>query len=324
MVTMVIGLGSMGKRRSRLLKRTEGVSVIVGVDASSSRREEAGRLYGIPVFSNVDEACSSHRVDCAFVCTPPLTHSSVINDALKRGLHVFTEINLISDGYQENMALAEEKGLCLFLSSTLLYRKEISYISDSVKASGKNINYIYHVGQYLPDWHPWESYKDFFVNEKRTNACRELFAIELPWLLHTFGDILSLQVQKGNNTSLELGYPDNYLVLCTHKTGAKGLLAIDIISRKAVRNLEVFGENIFIEWDGSPTGLARLDLETKKLEPVVLYEQIDKMGQYSSTIIENAYEEEILAFFRSINGEIPVYGFNDDLRVLSIIDKIEE
>ena len=35
------------------------------------------------------------------------------------------------------------------------------------------------LGQYLPDWHPWESYKSFFVSNKKTNGCRELFAIEL-------------------------------------------------------------------------------------------------------------------------------------------------
>ena len=44
------------------------------------------------------------------------------------------------------------------------------------------VNYIYHIGQYLPDWHPWENYKNFFVGDKRTGGVREIFGIDLPWL----------------------------------------------------------------------------------------------------------------------------------------------
>ena len=53
------------------------------------------------------------------------------------------------------------------MSSTLQYRKEIQFIKEEVKKVSGKVNYIYHVGQYLPDWHPWENYKDFFVGDAR-------------------------------------------------------------------------------------------------------------------------------------------------------------
>jgi hypothetical protein len=49
------------------------------------------------------------------------------------------------------------------------------------------INYInYHVGQYLPDWHPWEK-KGHYVWEKDSNGCKELVPFELTWLSKFFG-----------------------------------------------------------------------------------------------------------------------------------------
>ena len=118
------------------------------------------------------------RFDAALVCTAPITHAKIIGELLDAGLPVFTELNLVDDGYDELTAKAREKGLPLFLSSTMLYRAETQYIKAQVAAFKKPVNYIYHIGQYLPDWHPWENYKNFFVGDKRTGGVREIFGID--------------------------------------------------------------------------------------------------------------------------------------------------
>ena len=105
------------------------------------------------------------------VCTAPLAHAAVIGALLDHDLPVFTELNLVSDGYRENMAKAAAKKLPLFLSSTMLYRRETQYIKQQVAEFGKPVHYIYHIGQYLPDWHPWENYKNFFVGTPAPAAC---------------------------------------------------------------------------------------------------------------------------------------------------------
>ncbi len=325
MKAIVIGLGSMGKRRIRLLFKEFGHVDVVGVDATEDRRNEANDLFGIDVYSGLSEAQQEHTANCAFICTPPLTHGVITKQCLELGLHVFSEINLVSDGYDENIRLASEKNLRIFLSSTLLYRKEVQYISAKVSEQKAPLNYIYHVGQYLPDWHPWESYKNFFVNDKRSNACREIFAIELPWLIDTFGKIKKHTVSSSKNTGLDVDYHDNYMMMVEHSDGTKGLLSVDVISRKAVRNLEVFGEELYLTWDGSPTGLLEYNVSEKITKSVSIYSEVDKRSDYSHTIIEDAYSEEIKEFFQLINGSIeaPRYSFERDKTVLSLIDKIE-
>lgn len=323
MNVIVIGLGSMGKRRIRLIQKIHPEYVITGVDTSSQRCDQAAKTFAIPTSSCLDEALTQ-GADCAFVCTSPITHHGIINKCLQKNLHVFTELNLVADGYEENMHLAQKNERILFLSSTFLYRDEIEYIKQRTLASNCLLNYSYHVGQYLPDWHPWENYKDFFVNNRRTNGCREIFAIEFPWLTDIFGELIDVIVQKGKASRLDIDYNDHYLLLTRHASGVKGLLAVDVLSRKPVRNFELFGEELYISWDGSPHGLYEYNCSNKENIHISLYESLDKLSGYSNQIIENAYQKEILNFLKAIEGvETQRYSFEKDLHIIEWINRIE-
>lgn len=323
MVVLIVGLGSMGKRRARLIKAAYPQIKIIGVDKSLERIKEAESLLNIKTYESMDEAIKVEKPSAAFISTSPLTHSSIIQECLKNNIHVFTELNLVNDGYDNIIKLANERQLKLFVSSTLLYRNDIKYITTEVKE--KKVNYIYHVGQYLPDWHPWESYKNYFVGKKRTNGCREIFAIDLPWIINAFGEVESFNVMKDKSSNLEIDYNDNYLVSFKHKNGNKGIVCVDVVSRKAVRTLEVFSEEIHMFWDGTPNGLYKYDLEEKTNKKIETYTSIDKDNNYSDNIIENAYLDEIITFFSYIENEIvPLYTIKDDIKVLALIDEIEE
>lgn len=316
---VVIGLGSMGKRRIRLIKEMYPDYNIIGIDGREDRREEAHSQFDIECTDSINEIGS---VECAFVCTSPLSHNNLIHACLLNGWNVFTELNLVSDGYQENMALAKEQGKTLFLSSTFFYREEISYIRNKV-SEDKRWNYSYHIGQYLPDWHPWESYKDFFLGDKRTNGCREIMAIELPWIIGTFGEIDTVNVVSDKLTGLNIDYKDNFIIQIQHKNGNKGSLIVDVVSPVAVRKLEVYSEGSYISWNGTPDSIAEFDTDSKKLVPVTLSEQTEHMEGNSSFVVENAYKNEIQEFFNVVNGDTSAqYGFEQDLKTLEWIDRI--
>lgn len=315
----VIGLGSMGKRRIRLMQEMYPVFTIVGIDGREDRRAEVAEHFGILCFdqlSNVD--C---KLDCVFVCTSPLSHNAIIKEALSRGLHVFTELNLVPDGYDYNIKLAMERNLILFLSSTFFYREEIRYVRERV--SGGKWNYIYHIGQYLPDWHPWESYKEFFLGDKRTNGCREIMAIELPWLTGTFGDVEEIKVFSDKMTDLNIDYNDNFMVQLKHKDGNKGVLVVDVVSPVAVRKLEIYKENEYLTWSGTPESLSEYEKESKEIKPVILSETTEHIEGYRAFVVENAYKNEIREFFDVVlKGKAPLYGFEQDKKILALIDSI--
>ena len=324
---VVIGLGSMGKRRTRIIRQLFPEFKVAGIDLQEERRQEFAREFSLPVYATLEEAQEVMSLEAAIISTSPLSHGVIAGKCLSAGLHVFTEINLQPYHYAENIQLAEKKHLQLFLSSTFLYRNEVEFITNKVKYNNEPMAYIYHVGQYLSDWHPWEDYRNFFVAKKDSNACRELFAIELPWLTNAFGEIESIQVVSDKMTKLELPYHDNYMVIIRHKSGHKGMLAVDVVSREAVRDFCAYGENLYIKWDGTPNGLQEKDLLTKELKLIALYkgDTVRHSADYSRNIIENAYENELRAFVAAIfENKKPVYGYEEDMQTLNWIDEIEK
>lgn len=321
---VVIGLGSMGKRRLRLLKEHTDISLL-GIDSSFDRRIEVSQLHSIPCYASLAEAVASEQPTAAIVCTSPLSHASIIRECLEANLHVFTEINLVQDAYDENMSLAEQKGCVLFLSSTFLYRKETQYLIREVQETNCQLNYIYHVGQYLPDWHPWESYNNYFIGDKRTNGCREIMAIDLPWLVTAFGKIKSVQVLKSKNTELNIHYNDNYLLLFEHETGHKGVFAVDVVARKPYRHIDIYGELLQLSWNGTADSVIEFDVVNKQDKNIPMRDADEHQDGYAAFISENPYREEIRAFLQQIeNPSIkPLWDFEKDKHVLNWIDKIE-
>ncbi len=323
---VVIGLGSMGKRRIRLLRELRPDVKICGIDAKSDRRAECKELFGIETCLTLEDGLRDYSPEAAFVCTPPLSHAGIIEKCLSEGLHVFSEINLVANGYEENISLARQRKRILFLSSTPLYREEIRYIEGRVRETEGPLNYSFHVGQYLPDWHPWDVLQDFFVSRKESNGCRELFAIELPWLCRTFGPVKKVEVMRHKATSLPLDYDDSYFVLLEHESGHRGVLIVDVVSREPVRHLEIFGEHLFFLWNGTPDSLMEKDLRRGEIVPVQSYknEKVQHENAYSCNIVENAYAAEIENFFGVLEGrEQPAYSFKKDIEILGLIDRIE-
>lgn len=316
----VIGLGSMGKRRIRLLRMLLKDSLIIGVDNSLERVKSVENEYGIDCYMMLSDIKT--ELQCAFVCTSPQSHAQIIKECLEKNLHVFSEINLISDLYDENIQYANERNKVLFLSSTPLYKEEMKIIDKRIKRNGKACVYQYHVGQYLPDWHPWDNLKEYFVGNKMTNGCRELLAIELPWIQNTFGKIEKVDVIKKKLTTLELDFPDTFLIRMEHQNGSIGSLLINVVSRQAVRRLEVLNEDLYIRWNGTPDSLYEMDTISGVLKQIPAGAYVHEQG-YGEFVNEYAYAKEIMDFFEVIEGKEALYSFEQDKEILSIIDEIE-
>ena len=324
MKIIVIGLGSMGKRRIRLMSEHKEVELF-GIDSQESRCAEVKEKFGITCYNSIDEACKAQEIEAAIISTSPLSHASIIKDCLEHNLHVFTEINLVQDGYNDNIVLAKEKGKVLFLSSTFLYRKETQTIIEKVHEAKCPLNYIYHVGQYLPDWHPWESYNNYFIGNPKTNGCREIMAIDLPWIVTAFGAIKDVMVMKSKNTELNIQYNDNYLIMLEHENGTKGVFAVDVVSRKPYRHIDVYGEHLQLSWNGTADSLNQYDIENKQEVNISFEDASEHVEGYAAFITENPYREELNAYLKQISDSnyAPAWDFEKDKTVLDWIDKIE-
>ena len=81
MQAAVIGLGSMGQRRIRLIKQyarqNETAIEIYGIDLSQERRKNCEAEWQIKTFGSLGEACDAAALDCIFISTSPLSHAAM-------------------------------------------------------------------------------------------------------------------------------------------------------------------------------------------------------------------------------------------------------
>ena len=79
MKVMIVGLGSMGKRRARLLKGILPDVCLLGVDSAPARRAEAEAL-GFTTYETLAAGIAA-APDAAFVCTAPISHAGIISSS---------------------------------------------------------------------------------------------------------------------------------------------------------------------------------------------------------------------------------------------------
>ena len=322
MKALVIGYGSMGRRRIRILSGIMSDVDFVCVDSNPSRIEQIQRA-GLRPYERLEDALEE-RPDIAFVCTPPGDHAELILRLLEHGIHVFTELNLADTQYDLIIDQARKAGSVIFMSGTMLYDKRIAAIDAAVRKQTKPLTYLYHVGQYLPDWHPWERYQDFFASRRDTSGVRELYAVQLPWIINAFGPIDSVKAVSRKCSSLDIDYPDSVIAVFEHNGGTIGVFTVDVLSRKATTRLEVLGEDMHIIWDGHNDDLRAFDVKTNCMRPILAYESTEHRDEYSDNIIEDRYRDEIQDFLDVVyRGAEPRYSLRQDQYVLKIIDTIE-
>ena len=151
-------------------------------------------------------------------------------------------------------------------------------------------------------------------------------AIDLPWIVTAFGPIKNVCSMKSKNTQLNIDYDDNYLIMLEHETGAKGVFAVDVVSRKPYRHIDVYGEELQLSWNGTADSLNEYHIETKKEENITFDDASEHVDGYAAFITENPYREEINAYLKQIadSNYKPAWNFVKDKVLLDWIDVIEK
>ena len=304
---LIIGLGSMGKRRIRNLTAL-GETDIVGFDLREDRRAETVEKHGIPTFATVEEGLATGP-DALVISTPPDAHMPYARLAVERGLHFFTEASVVDDDMQALVDQLEGSGLVGAPSCTLRFLPVITRFKQLLddQAIGKPGAFTYHCGEYLPDWHPWEEVSEFYVGKVETGAAREIVPFELVWLTWLFGPVRNITALKGKRTDLPIDIDDVYQVIMEFESGVLGHMMIDVVARKYYREGRLVSEQGIIEWD-CPGNLVRL------------YRAEDDSWQEfdeSCDVPESFYVEELGAFVKAARGEGAYpYSYAEDLRIL--------
>jgi len=319
---LVVGLGSMGKRRVRNLQTLDAERV-VGFDLREDRRSEAADRYGIEVFGTMEEALASDP-DAVIISLPPDLHVPFATRAIEAGKPFFTEASVTIDGVREMIALMRSRGVIGFPSCTMRFFPGPKQVTHAVREGmiGEPMFWSYHSGQYLHDWHPWESIQDFYVSKRETGGCREIVPFELVWLTKVFGSIQCLSAEVGKVSDLPCDIDDIYQVLTRHEQGVRGSLTVDVVSRPAVRDFRAVGTDGTVEWDNASQTVRLFQADQAEWREVTVGTEFEEEHRRTP---EAPYVDEMRSFIACVEqGSEPDYTFADDLEILERLVAAEE
>lgn len=319
---VIVGLGSMGKRRIRCLQKL-GYTEITGVDTRADRRLEAETTYNIATIASTAEV-PWREIDAVIVSTPPDLHIDVLDVAVKHGKPVFVEASVILAGLENIRQTASERGAKVYPSCTLRFHSAIRDIKRIVTSGnyGKVTNFTYHCGQYLPDWHPWEDIRDFYVSKRETGACREIVPFELTWLLDVLGRPEAVTGYYGKTFDMGVDIDDTY-AMTFRFPGFFGTMIVDAVARYAIRSLILNLEKAQITWRWDQQFVSLYESDTQR---TVIYNQPQPQSAagYNKNIGEQMYIDEVASFIADIEGKGTYPNtLEDDIAILTILNRFE-
>jgi predicted dehydrogenase len=325
MKILVVGLGSMGKRRIRCLKAL-GEGEVAGFDLREDRRCEASEKYGIACFSDYAEALKRFAPEALVISVPPDKHHIYIKSAIEHKLHFFVEASVVDIGMREAIERIRDCGIVAAPSATLYFHPAIMLIDSIVKSGelGKLSNILLHSGQFLPDWHTYESVSDYYVSNRPTGGGREIVPFEISWFTRVFGwpRMVAANYRKTIDIPGAEYIDDTYNILLDY-SNYLAVVTVDVVSRYATRRLVVNGsaKQLYWSWDENRV---RVYDPAKGAWEDRSYEMKNAEAGYNANIGENMYIEEVRNFLDAIRGNKPFFNtMEEDLRVLELLYKAE-
>ncbi len=268
MKILVIGLGSIGQRHVRNLRqllgdelellayrvRRLGHVITPGMGADSTRNVEAE--YTMRVYTDLREALAQ-QPDAAFICNPNSMHVATATVCLESGCDLFIEKPVATslDGVPELLRLAEEarRDRVIMVGYQLRFHPCLRKLAEVLGSGelGTLLAVRCVTGEYMPNWHPYEDYREAYAAKASMGGGVVLSQIhETDYLYSLFGLPRSVYALGGHWSELEIAAEDTASILMDASLrGAPGgrrslpvHLHMDFLQSPQTKQCEVIGD----------------------------------------------------------------------------------
>ena len=311
---LVVGGGSIGKRHLRNLLSTGRTAAIV--EPREDRRAEIATKHpAARIFGTLDEALAAERFEAGFICLPTAYHLPPAMELAKRGMHLFMEkpvaagvegIPALLDAV-ESRGLVSMTGFCLRFFKPMVKAKEL--LSEG--RVGRIVTARSFTGSYLPDWHPWEDYRAFYMAKKEMGGgvlLDECHAFD--WMQWLVGPIQGVFSVVGTLSDLEVTSDDVCEVIARFGPRTVGSIHLDMVDRASRTEVEIIGTSSTLLVDMHAHSVKLYDHPNHKWHEWTFEPSYDQM-----------YIDEIDHFFDCVARKTKaVVDLRDGYRVQRVID----
>ena len=312
---LVTGCGSIGRRHIGNLLQLGGHKVL-SHDPQADRREHVRRTYAIDCFASFDDALT-RGVDTVFICTPTSLHVPTVLSALRANCDVFVE-KPISHSAQECAELLDVSRKCrrlVFIACNFRFEKGMQQERKLVQEEriGRIFAACAEFGHYLPDWRPWQNYRDSYSAKRELGGGVLLDSYHefdfLHWLLGPVEQVFCIERHTG---LLEIETEDVALATLTFAQGALGHVHLDYLRRPYTRQFELSGELGTLQWDFGKSVVRHYDAALN------VWSIFEADGQRNAN---EMYVKELRHFLACLDGhEQPICTLQDAIHVQDILD----
>lgn len=251
---LIAGLGSIGRRHFRnLIALGENDIVLLRTRKATLSDDE---LAGYPVETDFDEALKRHQPDAVIVANPTALHLDIAIPAAQAGCAILLEkpVSHSLDRMDALQDAAQKSGSKILVGFQFRYHPTLNKARELIQANvlGKVFTVHAYWGEYLPQWHPWEDYRQSYAARADLGGgVIVTLTHPLDYLRYLLGDIESLWSFNGQISPLEVDVEDVAEIGLKFSEGAVGGVHVNYFQRPPVHRLEIVGTNGTLRWDNA-------------------------------------------------------------------------
>jgi len=316
---LIVGLGSIGKRHLKALKKLRPNCRVTVVSRTSKHTQNKFVDF---CAKSIDEAIFKNpinqKISCALICTPATEHLDNAIQLCENGIHSLIE-KPISNDRESSTDLFKLDRLIRIIKDKKT-KTLIGYVLRHDPAAKKfkklidkdAIGEVFHVyskcSSYLPNWRPNQDYrKSVSANKSLGGGVLLELSHEIDYLMWFFGDLESVYAELGASDILNLDVEDSADLILKSKSGISISLHLDFLNKQTERYVKAFGAKGQIEWNVSKQSVSL---------------QAEEVFEFTHCEDYNYnYEQQLLHFFKCIEeGSSAVVPIEDAIKRLEVVE----
>ncbi len=313
---LIVGLGSIGMRHAKNFQ-TLGVDLLVGFDPTLERRQQFVQEIGAHTVSSLDEGLG-RGPDLVVIASPNCFHLKQALAAARQGCNLFVEkpISHTLEGVDELVDLVNEQSLYLHVGSNWKFHPAFMTMKQVIESGvlGTITGAQVLSGQWLPDWHPWEDYRQMYSSKKQLAGGIVLDSHEFDYLTWLLGPVKNVAGFSAHTGALDIETEDVAAACLQLESGVIATVHVDYIQREYRRRYHISGDQGTMEWDYTKGMLSLYDANTKETQEI----------DVTATDLNEMYLEQARRILAGVLGEeAPITPAASALRVLEILCSIK-
>jgi predicted dehydrogenase len=270
-------------------------------------------LETYPVETDLASALA-HQPDGVIVSNPTALHLDVAIPAALAGCHILLEKPVSYDltRIDELKAAAAASGSRILMGFQFRHHPALQAIKTLLEdgAIGRPVSVRAHYGDYLPDWHPWEDYRQSYAARKDLGGGVILTLTHpLDYLRWLFGDVHALSAEAGTYGDLGIEVEDTAEIVIHFDNGVLASVHLDYLQRPPRHDLHIIGIDGTIRWDHLATSFALWTAERVKWQHIPIAPNFDRDTQFDR---DTLFAAQMRHFIEVVRGSQPPRCTLDD------------